>query len=239
VLDLGAGRGLHYALALARTTGAQVTVADIEILPADLERARDAGIRTIQADGCHLPLQDSSFDRILLSSTLQMVPSASELLAECRRLLRPGGFLVVSVPNHYQFIPRILRSRFGRGLAKVAGVPSTVEALTRHLNSRFHVNGPSGYYSKVELSELLAKNGFDCTRHLNSPGWFAMILWEFAILAYPRIGNWSFRLLLPFCPVVRLLDAIVPNSGMGEHIVRAQIQRSPERDSPHAEGKTL
>jgi 2-polyprenyl-6-hydroxyphenyl methylase/3-demethylubiquinone-9 3-methyltransferase len=53
-----------------------------------------------------LPNSDSSFDGILCSSVLEYVPDVPACLAEFRRVLRPNGVLVVSVPNRRSLVRR-------------------------------------------------------------------------------------------------------------------------------------
>jgi 2-polyprenyl-3-methyl-5-hydroxy-6-metoxy-1,4-benzoquinol methylase len=69
-------------------------------------RLRFECIRTI----AQLPLPDESIDGVLCSSVLEYVSDPSECLQEFARVLRPGGVLVVSVPNRHSLI-RKLRSR--------------------------------------------------------------------------------------------------------------------------------
>ena len=57
-----------------------------------------------------LPFKDGSYDLIVHSDTLEHVPNGVRALAECRRLLAPGGFCAYTVP----VIPdRLTRSREG------------------------------------------------------------------------------------------------------------------------------
>jgi SAM-dependent methyltransferase len=57
-----------------------------------------------------LPHQDASFDLVVHSDTLEHVPDPARGLAECRRVLRPGGWLAMTVPT----VPgRLTRSRRG------------------------------------------------------------------------------------------------------------------------------
>jgi SAM-dependent methyltransferase len=57
-----------------------------------------------------LPHADATFDLVVHSDTLEHVPEPDRGLAECRRVLRPGGWLAMTVP----IVPgRLTRSRRG------------------------------------------------------------------------------------------------------------------------------
>lgn len=61
-------------------------------------RARAAGIDNLRfeiADGATLPLEDGTADAVILHTVLTHVPEPRRLLEEARRVLRPGGTLVV------------------------------------------------------------------------------------------------------------------------------------------------
>lgn len=49
-------------------------------------------------DGKRLPLADASHDGALCSQVLEHVPEPDDFVAEIRRVLRPGGLLVLTVP---------------------------------------------------------------------------------------------------------------------------------------------
>src|SRR5262249_50580996 len=49
-------------------------------------------------DMMDLPFDDGSFDVVVHSDTLEHVPRPVRGLAECRRVLRPGGFCAFTVP---------------------------------------------------------------------------------------------------------------------------------------------
>lgn len=52
----------------------------------------------LQATPYDLPFADSTFDRVLALETLEHVPEQVAFLRELRRVLRPGGRLVMSLP---------------------------------------------------------------------------------------------------------------------------------------------
>ena len=58
-----------------------------------LERARASFPRSTFVDGDiqRLPFEDESFDVVFSFSTLQLVADKRAVLAECARVLRPGG----------------------------------------------------------------------------------------------------------------------------------------------------
>ena len=60
-----------------------------------LARAAAKGLRTVEADAQRLPFDDQSFDAATMISMLHHVEDRSAALAEARRILRPGGRLVL------------------------------------------------------------------------------------------------------------------------------------------------
>jgi len=102
VLDLAGGTG-DFSLALAKRVGAggRVLLCDINaaMLAHGRDRLLDAGlcqeVALVQADAERLPLATASLDRIVMAFGLRNVTDKAAALAECRRVLRPGGMLAV------------------------------------------------------------------------------------------------------------------------------------------------
>jgi ubiquinone/menaquinone biosynthesis C-methylase UbiE len=99
VLDVGCGEG-HFAAALAHG-GAEVVAIDVaaEPLRRALARAPDLEVRLVEPEGS-LPLEDSSFDVVWAGETIEHVADTSQWLSELRRVLRSGGVLLLSTPDH-------------------------------------------------------------------------------------------------------------------------------------------
>jgi SAM-dependent methyltransferase len=113
VLDLGCRDG---ALTRAYLNGNAVTGVDAD--RAALARAARLGIDTIWADlDQALPLEDASFDVVVLGEVLEHLRHPERTFAEARRVLAPGGTLVGSVPNSHRLKAR-LRVLIGRSQAE-------------------------------------------------------------------------------------------------------------------------
>jgi 2-polyprenyl-6-hydroxyphenyl methylase/3-demethylubiquinone-9 3-methyltransferase len=99
VLDLGCGAGRF----VAALTGAGADAVGVDVAEAALERARavapGADLRLLEPDGS-IPLEHGSVDLVWCSEVLEHVADVGYLLAEVRRVLRPGGRLLVTVPYH-------------------------------------------------------------------------------------------------------------------------------------------
>lgn len=120
VLDLGCGNA--WASAWAREAGA--TAVAVDVSPAMLHKARRRGIATLRADMQSLPLADDVFDHVWSMEALYYAPDPDAVLAEARRVLRPGGRLTVLL-DHYEEnaashswpedtgVPMVLRSEAG------------------------------------------------------------------------------------------------------------------------------
>ncbi len=102
VLDLAAGTG-DLARRLARLVGEEGEVVAADINAAMLGRGRqrltDEGIvgniRYVQADAEHLPFPDDSFDCATMAFGLRNVTHKEAALASLRRVLKPGGQLLI------------------------------------------------------------------------------------------------------------------------------------------------
>jgi ubiquinone/menaquinone biosynthesis C-methylase UbiE len=125
VLEVGPGTG-YYSLYAARWLEPDGTleVLDIqqEMLDHTMRRAHALGISNIvprQGDAQALPYPDGHFDAAYLVATLGEVPDKERALRELRRVLKPGGRLVV---GESQPDPHMVSSDKLRMLADAAGL---------------------------------------------------------------------------------------------------------------------
>lgn len=98
VLDLATGSG-DLARAMARSPGVEVWMSDINaaMLGVGRDKALDEGLTlpAVQCDAEQLPFPDSSFDRVTVAFGLRNMTRKEVALAEMRRVLQPGGKLLV------------------------------------------------------------------------------------------------------------------------------------------------
>jgi ubiquinone/menaquinone biosynthesis C-methylase UbiE len=140
VLDLGCGAGRF--VAALREAGAEPV--GVELADAALERARrnvpGADFRLV-ADGS-LPLGHGEIDLVWCSEVLEHVPDTIALLTEVRRVLKPGGRLLVTVPDH---------GRLKRTLIALALYDAHYDPLGQHVR----------FYTRRSLTRALHATGFE------------------------------------------------------------------------------
>jgi 2-polyprenyl-3-methyl-5-hydroxy-6-metoxy-1,4-benzoquinol methylase len=106
VLDIGCGRG-QFLEALRRRGW---TCRGTELTETAAWHARETlalDVRIGPFDGAWFP--DAAFDAVYLWHVLEHIPATSTALAEALRLLRPGGILVIAVPNLESWQARVCR----------------------------------------------------------------------------------------------------------------------------------
>ena len=147
VLDLGCGAGRF--VAALRDAGAEPV--GVEIAAAALERARrnvpGADLRLVEPDGS-LPLGHGEVDLVWCSEVLEHVPDTVGFLTEARRVLKPGGRILVTVPDH--------------GVAR-----RTAIAIARHERHYDPLGQHLRFYTRRSLADALEATGFAsarCTR---------------------------------------------------------------------------
>ncbi|MCA1572442.1 MAG: methyltransferase domain-containing protein [Chloroflexi bacterium] len=101
VADVGTGIG-HYPMLLARRTGRMYGVESDPALRAVARRrvvdSHQPNVRIVEGSSTSLPLRDGAVD-VVLSSLIDPEDASLPAIAEARRVLRPGGRLIVI--GHY------------------------------------------------------------------------------------------------------------------------------------------
>jgi demethylmenaquinone methyltransferase/2-methoxy-6-polyprenyl-1,4-benzoquinol methylase len=170
LLDVAAGTG-DLSLALQRACPrAEVTASDFcgEMLAV----ARRQGVRrTVEADALALPFPEGAFDVVTVAYGLRNMASWPGALREMRRVLRPGGSLVIldfSLPEGWMRGP--YRWYLHRVLPRLAGWITGQRAAYEYLGDSIE-RFPSG----PAMQNLLRESGFTEARWIPLSGGISAI----------------------------------------------------------------
>jgi SAM-dependent methyltransferase len=132
VLEAGCGEG--YGADLIADVARRVVAVDYDASAVAHVRGRYPRVEVMQANLAELPLPDASVDVVVNFQVIEHLWDQPQFVAECARVLRPAGLLMMSTPNRITFSP---------------GRDTPINPFhTRELNA-------------AELTELLVDGGFD------------------------------------------------------------------------------
>ena len=99
LLEVGCGTG--YVLEGVRAAFSGLSLAGSDVLVASLARARPRlpGVELFQMDARRIPFREE-WDAVLALDVIEHIAEDEAALAEMSRALRPGGVLVLTVPQH-------------------------------------------------------------------------------------------------------------------------------------------
>lgn len=131
VLEAGCGEG--YGADLIADVARRVIGLDYDDAAVAHVRDRYPRVEAIHGNLAELPLPDGAVDIVVNFQVIEHLWDQAQFIAECARVLRPGGLLMVSTPNRITFSP---------------GRDTPINPFhTRELNA-------------AELTELLVDGGF-------------------------------------------------------------------------------
>lgn len=241
VLDVGCAFGFGSAVLAgsgqsgvpARGSG-QRYVAGIEPYAPYLAQARrySPWLPLVQAEGGALPVQSGAVDAVVLLDVLEHAAGPAGVLGEARRVLAPGGVLVISVPY--------------RGPLAALDSLNVYRALRRHWTtlppldpSEDSAGGRHRHFSLEDLRSLLApdlaidrvrRTGIGLAELIHLPLLIlcrGILRWEGAYLALRQLYFGAY-----------LLEDLLPSGRAGYHLTVRARRRTVARGQPSAISRT-
>jgi ubiquinone/menaquinone biosynthesis C-methylase UbiE len=152
ILDVGCGNGhlVHYFAKHGAKAAIGTDIAfyyiksgqqehEFSVYNEKLRPGENTNVSFINSDAEKLPFKNSSFEMILAVALLHHVKEKSNFISECRRILVPGGRMVIVDPNGGHFLRNIV-NRYAR---KIHFLTDTEEAI-----------------DIAQLKNILNRNGF-------------------------------------------------------------------------------
>ncbi len=156
IIDLGCGDGTALAVAARQNPGHRL--AGIDWSAAALRRAQALGLTVVRAGVAApgLPIADGAADVVIMSELIEHLVDPDGAVAEARRVLRPGGSLLLSTPN--------LAAWYNRGLLAAGIQPVFSEVSLRGVFGRPGrvVAGHLRLFTRRALTGFLTASGFGC-----------------------------------------------------------------------------
>ena len=157
LLEIGLGFGTvaeRLARAGADYHGIDIAEGPVAMVRLRLERVPGAQPEQVQqGSALDLPFPDASFDRVVSIGCLHATGDLSRAVAEARRVLRPGGELLMMVYNRHSARRVLLWPVLSARHKLVAGAP-TAEEWLRYANDGSEESGAAPYTDFVTAGEL-------------------------------------------------------------------------------------
>lgn len=163
LLDVGCATGIF--LEVAREAGWRGEGLDISAYA--LGRAKAKGFEVHRGTLAGARLAEGGYDVITMWDLIEHVPDPAAVLAECRRLLRPGGVVAISTPDAGSLLARLLGSRW-----------LGFRSIDEHLY----------FFSRRSMGAMLEAAGFDAPHFVPVGKYLALPRLVERMRFYTRIG---------------------------------------------------
>lgn len=183
-LEVGPGSGIY--LPQLASLYQDVVGSDIEIAylaHADLQRATLPNLSLVLDNICDTHLPPNSFDCILCTEVVEHIADSAAALRGMRRLLKPGGVLVLSTPQ--RFSPLELT-------AKIAFLPGIIDVVRWIYSEPILETGHINLMTAATVQKQLKEAGFGIERQYKT-GMYVPVLAEFGGTIALRCEQWLER----------------------------------------------
>lgn len=167
VLDVCCGTG-DWSLSLAEMVGAtgKVTGLDfsremLKIAQQKIKAEQHKNITLIKGDAQQLPFPDDSFDACVIGFGLRNVPDAGLTLAEMRRVVKPGGKVIVLETSQ----PQKIVIRFGWKLYLEKIIPLMGSLIHQMSAYDYLQSSTQKFLTPLALDKLFLQQGYQKVQH--------------------------------------------------------------------------
>lgn len=187
LLDVGCGAGAFAATLRAARPGRPLEIWGVELAPEAAARAQGPVDRVLVGDAVTRlgELPDGGFDCVVCNDVLEHLAEPVALLRQARRVLRPQGVLVASVPNVRYFFNVVDLVVHGRW-----------DYVDEGILDRTHLR----FFTRGSLRRLLEDEGFDVhtLQGINPTGSL-----KFSAVNLVTLGRWADMRWLQYAVVAR------------------------------------
>jgi ubiquinone/menaquinone biosynthesis C-methylase UbiE len=178
VLDLGCGPGIS-SFVLSACLPKSIRVAGIDSSSKMIERARRnrdflyphlKNIDFLKADAARLPFESASFELVVGHSFLYLTSNRAKVLAQIRRVLAPGGALILMEPYAGGSLLRAGIAALKKGSQFIMSPYDSARFVLSMVLWRM-MSRVKGRFTPVEIQELFTDAGFA------------------QVASYPTLGN--------------------------------------------------
>ncbi len=150
VLDIGCGSS-RIILDLPKAVG-------LDILQRKLRWLRPRHERLVRASCDRLPFPDEHFEAVICSEVIEHVPDTPEVLDEMKRVLKPGGILILGTPDYGRWLWWVIEWIYGKVLPGAYAQEHITHFTWRSLSDRLEASGFEILdYDYVGFCELIFK----------------------------------------------------------------------------------
>jgi methionine biosynthesis protein MetW len=176
LLDIGCWDGRLLELIRHADLFSELYGVDLPFKAVECVKLKGFNAQVVDLNGEPLPFQDEYFDAVMLLAVLEHIFDPYAVIREIHRVLRPGGTLIIDIPNVASFTNRT-RILFGR-LPVTSADPGWDGG---HLH----------YFTKYALDQFLLSEGFQITARKSTGGRPYLREWWLSLLAGELIYSCS------------------------------------------------
>lgn len=185
VLDFGCGNGaqtIEFINSGCKIIAVDLDHGNLQTLADYLKRLESGMIIPVQYDGSNLPLATSSTDLVFSYEVFEHVQDETEALREIHRVLKPGGEIILSVPNKgwifethgtylpllpwnrvpfFSWLPHAIHRKFAK--ARIYRKRDTIKLLRTHefeVLRTHYITAPMDVVKNPKLKKLLRSTLF-------------------------------------------------------------------------------